>query len=83
MSSAIILSGGKSLRMAEKDKAFLQIGQKSLILAKLDFLRTMFEKIIIVTNKPEDYHNFPAKIVTDQKPETGPLMGLYSGRFLQ
>ena len=83
---AIILSGGRQTRMGGKEKAFLQIGAQSLIEHKVKLLAVMFDRIIIVTNKPEIYREkIAADLVnqitftTDEKPDMGPLMGVYSG----
>ena len=72
--------------MGGKEKAFLQIGAQSLIEQKVKLLAGMFGKVIIVTNKPEIYRKkIAADLVnqitftTDEKPDMGPLMGVYSG----
>lgn len=78
--TAIILAGGKSIRMKGKDKAFLKMGKQTLINQQLKLLKKIFQKIIIVTNSPQKYRNFrQIKIVTDVIPYQGPLGGIYSG----
>ena len=77
--NAIILAGGKNSRMQGEDKAFLEVGGKPIIERLIDKLRILVNEIIIVTNSPEKYLNFEAKLVKDESPDKGPLMGIYSG----
>ncbi len=77
--NAIVLSGGKALRLAGQEKAFLKIGPKSLIELKIDFLRPLFSRIILVTNNPADYSHLGVETVADEKADIGPLMGIYCG----
>lgn len=77
--TAIILAGGKSSRMGT-DKAFLKIGNQSLIKRQIGLLRKIFEKIIIVTNSSPKYRGYKGiKIISDIIPHRGPLGGIYSG----
>ena len=77
--NAIILSGGAGKRFGGKEKAFLSDGNKTIIKKKIDLLKPLVEKIIIVTNQPDLYKNLDAEIVMDKKRGIGPLMGLYCG----
>ena len=77
--NAIVLSGGKSSRLAGREKAFLKIGPKNLIELKIDFLRPLFSRIILVTNNPADYSHLGVETVADEKADIGPLMGIYCG----
>ena len=76
--TAIILAGGKSSRMGF-DKHFLVIDEKRLIESMIDKLKDSFDDFVIVTNKPEYYVDFPAKIVGDQFLGKGPLGGIHAG----
>lgn len=75
----IILSGGKSSRMGE-DKAFLSLGEYSLIewLIKKG-LESGIEEIVVVTNQMEKYEQLKIKVVKDFYPGMGPLAGIHSG----
>jgi molybdopterin-guanine dinucleotide biosynthesis protein A len=81
--NAIILSGGKQTRMGGPEKAFLDIGGKTLIERKISLLADIFDHIIIVTNNPDPYRkispNATITFTSDEKTGLGPLMGLYSG----
>ncbi|HLR20521.1 MAG TPA: molybdenum cofactor guanylyltransferase [Tissierellaceae bacterium] len=76
--TAIILAGGRSSRMGF-DKQFLELGEERLILSVIQKLQEEFDEFIIVTNKPENYKDFPYKILTDKIIGGGPLSGIHSG----
>ena len=76
--TAIILAGGKSSRMGF-DKQFLIVNEKRVMEIIISKLKTEFEEIIIVTNKPESYKDLGEKIVSDIIKEKGPLSGLHVG----
>lgn len=76
--TAIILAGGKSSRMGF-DKQFLKIDQRRLMDWLASKLRTEFDEIIIVTNKPEYYIGLSHKIITDKLIDKGPLAGIHAG----
>ncbi|MBA7475563.1 putative molybdenum cofactor guanylyltransferase [subsurface metagenome] len=75
---AIILSGGNNRRMLH-NKAFLQMGQKSIIEREIEVLSTLFSRIIVVTNTPENHEHLRVSLVSDVVPGKGPLGGIYSG----
>lgn len=77
--NAIILAGGKNIRMQGEDKAFLEIDGKPIIERLINKLRKLAGDIIVVTNSPEKYAHYPVTVVMDEKPGLGPLMGIYSG----
>jgi len=76
--AAIILSGGNNQRIGA-DKAFLQIGKKTIIERQIEILSTIFTQIIIVTNLPEKYKHLKVDLISDIIPNKGPLGGIYSG----
>lgn len=75
--TAIILAGGKSLRMGE-DKYLLPINGKPLIQHIIDQLDGHFEEIIIGANQPERFSFTGLRVVPDIETGKGPLMGIYS-----
>jgi molybdopterin-guanine dinucleotide biosynthesis protein A len=77
--NAIILAGGLSRRMNGTRKAFLPIGDETFIERILRLLAPHFDTMFIVTNEPDLYARFDARVVRDQKQGMGPLMGMYSG----
>ena len=75
--TAIVLAGGKNSRMG-KNKAFLQVGQKTIIDGLVNELKTSFNEIIISSNDPELYDYLQVKVVKDIIPGLGPLSGMHS-----
>ncbi len=75
---AIILSGGDNRRML-CNKAFLQIGQKTIMEREIEVLSSLFSKIIVVSNTPESHEHLRVSLVSDLVPGKGPLGGIYSG----
>lgn len=76
--SGIILAGGQSRRMGE-DKAFLRVGGELLIDRVLKAVGSVTDDIVIVTNSPEKYAGYPARLARDIYPGTGVLGGIYTG----
>lgn len=78
--SAIILAGGKSQRLG-RDKCLLDIGGRSLLAHTVDKLANVSDDLIVVTSDPTYLELLDAttRLVPDQKPGMGSLMGIYSG----
>lgn len=76
--TAIILAGGRSLRM-KFDKQFLVIDNERLMYKVIKNLERHFKEIIIVTNKPELYENNKYTIICDDIKNVGPLGGISAG----
>ncbi|MBU0687091.1 MAG: molybdenum cofactor guanylyltransferase MobA [Candidatus Margulisbacteria bacterium] len=78
MVNAVILAGGESRRFGT-DKAFAKVRGSTIIESLLFLLSPLFPKIIVVTNHPDKYKDFPVEVVTDKIKGRGPLVGIYSG----
>jgi molybdopterin-guanine dinucleotide biosynthesis protein A len=78
MGTAIILAGGKSSRMGF-DKQFLKLRDKYIIEVITDKLQKVFEEIIIVTSRPEEYAQYGFKLAEDEVRDFGPLAGIHVG----
>ena len=79
--TGIILAGGKNSRMGI-NKAFLEIDGTRLIDNILAVYQKIFSEIIIVTNDPLSYTEFPdTLIVTDIYKYKSALGGIYTGLF--
>lgn len=76
--TAIILAGGKSRRMGF-DKQFLMINEERLITEIVKQLKRIFINILVVTNKPEAYHETDLTTVSDIYLGLGPLAGIHAG----
>ncbi len=75
--SGIILAGGRSSRMGT-DKAFIQIGSKTLIEKMFDLIKKYCVEILISANDNTGY-SFPGqRIIPDERHGLGPIGGIYS-----
>jgi molybdopterin-guanine dinucleotide biosynthesis protein A len=73
--TAFILAGGKSARMGS-DKAFLELGGRSLLARALDLARAVTPEVKIVGD-PEKFAAFDP-VVPDVYPARGPLGGIHA-----
>jgi len=78
--TGVILSGGKSIRMGG-NKAFSEIRGERIIDHTVDLLQKIYNQVILVTNEPLKYSYLDLEIVLDLIPESGPLVGIYTGLF--
>ncbi len=79
--TAIILTGGKSLRMGN-DKALLNCPGGTLLERIIQHLDPLFDEIIISTadsGEPGQYEHLNRKIAVDTETGRGPLMGILCG----
>ena len=80
--TAIILAGGRSLRMGF-DKQLLQLNDEYLLAKNLNLLLEIFSEIIVVANDPESLTAIPrideTIIVSDHYQEAGPMAGIHAG----
>lgn len=81
-STAIILAGGRSLRMGF-DKQLLRLNDEYLLEKNLLILLELFEEVIVVSNDPKELWSIQniqrAKIIQDKIPSAGPLGGIHAG----
>jgi molybdenum cofactor guanylyltransferase len=78
--SAIVLAGGQSARLGS-DKALLPVEGQPLLARTVGLLRALSDDVVVVTNDPSRYAGMalPARLVADESPGLGSLMGIYSG----
>ena len=76
---AVILSGGLNTRMNGHNKAFLEIGGRTILDRLLESLRFVFHEILIVTRQPELYTGQDLRIVEDIYPDRSSLTGIHAG----
>jgi len=76
--SAVILAGGKSLRMGF-DKCFLELGGETLISRQVSILKFLFDDIMIAaaSDLPLIVNN--SRTIMDEYPDLGPIGGIYQG----
>jgi FdhD protein len=78
--SAVVLAGGRSKRLG-KDKALLMLNGQPLLARTVQTVAALSDDLIVVTNHPVSHGAAasPARMVPDEVPGVGSLMGLYSG----
>ncbi|MEI6563518.1 MAG: molybdenum cofactor guanylyltransferase [bacterium] len=74
--TAIILAGGKSLRMG-RDKSMLAVDGQPMI-GHIAGQLSYFQERLISSNDPEKYAFLKLPVVSDREPGYGPLMGILS-----
>lgn len=76
--SAVILAGGKSSRMG-RDKAFLEIGGRTLLGRQIDTLVAAGAEDILISGRTDvDYSACGYRVLTDEFPHAGPLAGIHA-----
>lgn len=77
--SAVILAGGKSLRMG-KDKSQLVLGKQTLLARSVKAVTALTDDVIVVTSQPERLNKLAtARAVSDVIAGGGALSGLHAG----
>jgi molybdenum cofactor guanylyltransferase len=79
--SGVILAGGLSTRYAGVNKAFIEIGGRRIMDAVYDVFADIFEEILIISNRPDDYLEWDALIAADIFPVRSSLTGIHAGLF--
>jgi molybdopterin-guanine dinucleotide biosynthesis protein A len=77
--AGIVLAGGRNSRMGGRDKAFLQVNGETVFSRTLNLLKSCFEQVVVVSNRPEKYAEFDVDVTSDEMPGLGPLGGLHAG----
>jgi molybdenum cofactor guanylyltransferase len=73
--TAFVLAGGQSIRMGA-DKAFLEVGGRSLLSRALGLARTVIGQVKIVGD-PDKFRKF-GEVITDHYHDHGPLAGIHA-----
>lgn len=76
--TVLVLVGGTSSRMGQ-NKALLAVGGMRLIERVVQAVRPLGDDVLLMANEAGSYTFLGLPCVPDQKPNYGPLMGLYSG----
>jgi len=77
--TGIVLAGGISKRLSYKNKALLKIGDKSVIERVIGALSKVTERMLLITNSPEDLGHLGLPTIGDILPGSGSLGGIYTG----
>lgn len=74
--SAVILAGGKSLRMG-RDKAWLAVGSQRLLARQIELVRAAGAAEIFISGRADtDYVELGRRVLRDQFSNAGPLAGI-------
>ena len=76
--TGIILAGGRSTRYGS-NKAMAEVDGRRLIERVVTVMETVFQRLILVTNTPEEYAYLELPMIQDLIKGLGPLGGLYTG----
>ncbi|MDP2039386.1 MAG: molybdenum cofactor guanylyltransferase [Ignavibacteria bacterium] len=76
--TAVILAGGKSVRMGT-DKSLLMLSGKTLIERAISLCKKYFGRVLISTNNSKNYEFTGLECVADIHPSLGPISGIHSG----
>jgi molybdopterin-guanine dinucleotide biosynthesis protein A len=75
----LVLAGGEGRRMG-RTKAWLEVGETTLVRWVIDRLSSSFAEVIVSFAEPEQVRELMHyRIVFDRKPSAGPLAGLEAG----
>ena len=77
--SAVILAGGLNTRMGGRNKAFIEIGGRTILDRLLGTLTPFFTRILLVTRQPELYGDLPLRVVQDVYKARSSLTGIHAG----
>jgi molybdopterin-guanine dinucleotide biosynthesis protein A len=64
--------------MGGRNKAFLEVGGRSILDRLLASLRPHFEEILLVTREPHLYAGLPVRVVEDIYPDRSSLTGIHA-----
>lgn len=78
MVTGVILAGGKSRRMGQ-NKAFLRLGNDTLIGHVVQCMQSITDELLIITNNPDEYSRMNIEIRNDILQNAGTLGGIHSG----
>ena len=76
---AVILAGGLNSRMRGNNKAFLEVGGRTILERMLQTLAGLFTEILLVTRQPEAYRELPVRVVDDLFEARSSLTGIHAG----
>ncbi len=78
MVTGVILAGGKSRRMG-RNKAFLRLGNDTLIGHVIERLQSITHDLLLITNNPDEYVHLDIEMYNDIIQNVGTLGGIHSG----
>ena len=73
----MVLAGGASTRMGA-DKAFLRLGEWTLVERCVATLRQCFARNLVIANQPDRFASLGLPVFPDEQPCLGPMGGLHA-----
>lgn len=77
--SGLILDGGGATRLGGRHKAFLELDGRPIAARTIELFTRLFPEILVATNRPEPWADYPVRCVADPIEDAGPLAGLVAG----
>jgi molybdopterin-guanine dinucleotide biosynthesis protein A len=75
--TAVILAGGLNARYPGP-KGLIKIDGRSIMERNAALLRSVFDEVLISSNRPDIYGRFGSRVVVDALPSRGPMTGVYT-----
>jgi molybdopterin-guanine dinucleotide biosynthesis protein A len=75
--TGVILAGGENTRMPVS-KAFIEVDGEEIIDRSLGIMRRLFNEVVIVTNRPEEYVYLNTQMLGDVYNVRGPMTGIFT-----
>ncbi len=75
--TGVVLAGGRSSRFGS-NKALASLGGRTLVERAADALSAVYQKMLLVTNSPEEFSFLGIPMISDLIPGKGPLSGLHA-----
>ena len=76
--TAVIMAGGRGRRLGGIDKPLITIGGQRIIDRTFRIVSHCCQEILISSNSPQPYREFPVTIIPDLYPDHGAIGGIYS-----
>jgi molybdenum cofactor guanylyltransferase len=79
--SGVALTGGMNIRFGGENKAFVKIGNQTILEKIVSTFNDFFNESLLITNQPDHYLAYDMPIFTDVFPIRSPLCGIHAGLF--
>ena len=76
--TAVIMAGGRGRRLGGIDKPLITIGGQRIIDRTFRIVSHCCQEVLISSNSPQPYREFPVTIIPDLYPDHGAIGGIYS-----
>jgi len=77
--AAVVLAGGRAVRLGGRNKALLKVGGLPLVERVVTALAPVVSRVIIVANDPAPFRYLGVKTISDPPGASGAMAGLWAG----